>query len=149
MILRLLHPGSGPSGPLGDVARDYQTRLKRHLRVEERYVRPSRSRGGNEASKLLASHRPGDLLVALDVGGKPLSSEALASQMQGWMTRGVKVVHLAVGAAEGLSEEVLQRADLRWSLGAATLPHDLAMVVMWEQLYRGLTIIRGEPYHKG
>ena len=54
-----------------------------------------------------------------------------------------------VGGAEGLSSAVLERADLRWSLGPLTLPHDLAMVVMWEQLYRAMTIIRGEPYHKG
>ena len=98
---------------------------------------------------VFSNHRPGDVLVALDVRGKALSSEALAAQMETWMTRGVKVVHLTVGGAEGLSSAVLERADLRWSLGPLTLPHDLAMVVMWEQLYRAMTIIRGEPYHKG
>ena len=112
-------------------------------------MRAGRGRGAVDPDKLLSLHRPGDLLVALDVQGESLSSEALASRMQGWMTRGLKVIHLAVGAAQGLDSSVVKRADLRWSLGPATLPHDLAMVVMWEQLYRGMTIIRGEPYHKG
>jgi 23S rRNA (pseudouridine1915-N3)-methyltransferase len=134
---------------------DYQARLKRHLRIELKTFK-SPARGGEAPGKLLAREGEKILamvparhqLVALDVGGRPLSSTDLAKRLQGWMSSGHQGICFAVGSAHGLAPEVKDRADLRWSLGPATLPHDLAMVVMWEQLYRAMTIIRGEPYHK-
>ena len=155
MILRLLHPGSTPSGPLGEAAQDYQGRLKRHLKVEINAFKSPAKRGvpvdrtlDMEGEKLLSLVPQRHLLVAMDVEGEALSSPQLAKRLQGWMSSGAQGVCLAIGSAHGLSKEVRSRADLRWSLGPATLPHDLAMVVMWEQLYRAMTILRGEPYHK-
>jgi len=58
-------------------------------------------------------------------------------------------VTFVVGGSHGLAAGLLERADVRWSLGALTLPHELARVVVVEQLYRAFTILRGEPYHKG
>ena len=156
MILRLLHPGNAPGGPLGEAARDYRSRLERHLRVDCRFFKSPRKSGqapgktlALEGDKLLSAVPDRHLLVALDVEGQTLSSIDLSKQMQGWMNSGRQGVCLAIGSAHGLASEVKSRADLRWSLGPATLPHDLAMVVMWEQLYRAMSIIRGEPYHKG
>ena len=58
------------------------------------------------------------------------------------------LVVFALGSAHGLHGRVIERADETWSFGPATLPHDLARTVLWEQLYRASTILRGEPYHK-
>ena len=85
--------------------------------------------------------------MALDVGGKRLSSEALAERVNRWMVAG-QDVDLVVGGDEGLGDAVRARAALTLSLGPMTLPHRLARVVLVEQLYRALTIVRGEPYHK-
>jgi 23S rRNA (pseudouridine1915-N3)-methyltransferase len=86
--------------------------------------------------------------VALDRTGKALSSEGLSERLAAWMQAGHGAIVLALGSARGLAPEVLARAEERLSFGPMTLPHDLARVVLWEQLYRASTILRGEPYHK-
>jgi 23S rRNA (pseudouridine1915-N3)-methyltransferase len=153
VILRLVHPGSAPKGALEEAARDYRQRLERSFRVEETFVRAARGddpRAGlaQEGERIVAGVRDRDHLVALDRTGTILSSEALAQRLSVWMQSGHGAVVFALGSASGLAESVLERADERWSFGPLTLPHDLARVVLWEQLYRALTILRGEPYHK-
>jgi 23S rRNA (pseudouridine1915-N3)-methyltransferase len=153
LILRLVHPGSAPKGPFDEAARDYQQRLARLYRIEETFVRPSRKAEpgaalAEEAGRLLQAVRDRDRLVALDRLGRPLSSEQLAERLAAWMQAGHPAVVFALGSASGLGTEVVARADERWSFGPLTLPHDLARVVLWEQLYRASTILRGEPYHK-
>jgi 23S rRNA (pseudouridine1915-N3)-methyltransferase len=85
--------------------------------------------------------------VALDREGQGWSSEELARRVDRWQ-RGSRPVAVVLGGSRGLEPELLARADERWSLGALTLPHQLARVVVVEQLYRAWTILRGEPYHK-
>jgi 23S rRNA (pseudouridine1915-N3)-methyltransferase len=85
--------------------------------------------------------------VALARQGTAWSSEELAQQVTRWQ-REARPVALTIGGSHGLSPEVLASAD-QWSLGPLTLPHELARVVVLEQLYRACTILRGEPYHKG
>lgn len=153
MILRLIHPGSAPRGPLEEAARDYRRRLERAFRIEETFVRPSRGDDRKvalvqEAERLVATLRKRERLIALDRTGTELSSEALAKRLAIWMQSGHTAVVFALGSASGLAPSVLEAAHERWSFGPLTLPHDLARVVLWEQLYRALTILRGEPYHK-
>ena len=87
-------------------------------------------------------------VVALARGGSPWSSQELARRLQGWQERG-RPLAVVLGGSYGLSAGFLAGAQERWSLGPATLPHELARVVALEQLYRAFTILRGEPYHKG
>lgn len=154
MILRLIHPGSPPRGPLQDAALDYRGRIERQLRVEELWVKPSRRPElapalAEEAERLSSQLRERDHLVLLDRTGPAHSSEALALRLQAWMSAGHAAVVFALGSAHGLAPSLLGRpGSERWSFGPLTLPHDLARVVLWEQLYRALTILRGEPYHK-
>jgi len=68
--------------------------------------------------------------------------------MDGWMNSGARAIVFALGGPWGLSDAVRKRARVSLSLGPLTLPHELARVVLWEQLYRAGTILRGEPYHK-
>lgn len=153
MILRLVHPGSAARGPLDEAARDYQSRLGRVFRIEETFVRASRREDrapalAEEAERVLGAVRDRDRLVALDREGKALPSEALAERLAAWMQAGHPAVVFALGSASGLGPQVLAKAHERLSFGPMTLPHDLARVVLWEQLYRASTILRGEPYHK-
>ena len=87
------------------------------------------------------------VVVALDRGGSPWTSEALAIALRRWFEGGRPVV-LVLGGSTGLDQIVLARADYRWSLGPLTFPHELARLVVVEQWYRAWTILRGEKYHQ-
>lgn len=133
---------------------DYLRRLTRYLRVREVEVREaSRTPGtaaqrAEEAERLRARVPAGARLVALSRQGTGWSSEELAGRVQRWQ-REARPVALLIGGSHGLDPTLLEGADERWSLGRLTLPHELARVVVAEQLYRACTILRGEPYHKG
>ena len=77
-----------------------------------------------------------------------MSSTAIAKALQRWMNSGHVAVCFALGSAYGLHPSVKEKAQACWSFGKITLPHDLARIVLWEQLYRAGTILKGEPYHK-
>ncbi len=85
--------------------------------------------------------------MVLDQRGKSLSSQQLAVQLQGWMDERCNV-SLLIGGPDGLADACLQKAQLKWSLSAATLPHMLVRVILAEQIYRAWTIIQGHPYHR-
>ncbi|MBX2858544.1 MAG: 23S rRNA (pseudouridine(1915)-N(3))-methyltransferase RlmH [Cellvibrionaceae bacterium] len=86
-------------------------------------------------------------VVALDVLGRELSTEALAKKCETARDRGENLC-LMIGGPDGLSEACLRAADEKWSLSALTLPHPLVRVVLIEQLYRAWTILQNHPYHK-
>lgn len=86
--------------------------------------------------------------IALDVGGRALSSEAFAQLLADERDRGRKTLAIVIGGPDGLSEGFLAGADLRLSLGPMILPHGLARAVIAEQLYRAATILAGHPYHR-
>jgi 23S rRNA (pseudouridine1915-N3)-methyltransferase len=85
---------------------------------------------------------------ALDERGVQLSSDELAAALAKRMNAGLAGIAFAIGGADGLPPETLRAATFRWSLGRLTLPHRLARLVVVEQLYRALTILRNEPYHR-
>jgi 23S rRNA (pseudouridine1915-N3)-methyltransferase len=84
--------------------------------------------------------------VALEVNGEQLTSPKLAERVEEWSRRGKGVIAFYIGGAEGIPADVSARADYRLSLSKLTLPHRLARVLLAEQLYRAMTILRGEPY---
>ncbi len=101
-----------------------------------------------EAERLRSRLKPRELVVTLAVDGDAIGSEALARKIERWQSTGRGDVAVVLGSAHGLDPGFAAASDWRWSLGPLTLPHDLARVVTLEQLYRAMTIIRGEPYHK-
>jgi 23S rRNA (pseudouridine1915-N3)-methyltransferase len=133
---------------------DYLRRLRRYARIAEREVKEAAQaptpvqQQEEEAARLLAGAPAGATLVALDLEGTAWSSEELAGQLGRWQLA-ARPVALIIGGSTGLSPELRRRAAYRWSLGPLTLPHELARVVVCEQMYRAFTILRGEPYHKG
>ena len=114
---------------------EYLGRIQHYAKIEEREVKEARV---PEDSRL----------VALSRRGEPWTSAQLAELVGRWEMDG-RDVTFAIGDADGLPEETLRRAERTWSLGPLTLPHELARVVLYEQLYRAHTIRRGEPYHRG
>ena len=135
-----------------DACDDYRRRLGRFVRVAEREVREGAGTGDprreREAQALLRGLAPSARLVALDPAGEPWSSGELARRVAAWREGG-RPVALALGGADGHGPAVLERAESRWSLGPLTLPHELARVIVYEQLYRAFTILEGHPYHRG
>jgi 23S rRNA (pseudouridine1915-N3)-methyltransferase len=136
-----------------EAADDYARRLKRYVTLHEREVREA-SRAptpaaqlADEAKRLEAKIAAGSAVVALTRDGAGWSSRALAAKLEHWLI-GSRPIALVIGGSNGLDPSLLARAHARWSLGPLTLPHELARVVVLEQLYRAFTILRGEPYHK-
>jgi 23S rRNA (pseudouridine1915-N3)-methyltransferase len=121
---------------------DYLGRLKRYSPIEEVELKP-----GKTEAAALARAVAGTTVVALDVAGAALASEAFARKVEQWASRGKGVVSFVIGGADGLPRDLLASADARVSLSAMTLPHRLARLVLVEQLYRAMTILRGEPYN--
>jgi len=93
--------------------------------------------------------RMGTVIVLLDGRGKPFSSEELARWLRRQRDEGQQRIVFAIGPADGWSETERARAGLLLSLGPMTLPHELARVVLSEQVYRAFTILAGHPYHTG
>lgn len=98
-----------------------------------------------EAAALLAEASDRGRLVALDPGGRSWSSEQVSERLERWTTPHGTFV---IGGPLGLDRSVLERADAVWSLSCLTFPHELARLIVAEQLYRALTILRNVPYHK-
>lgn len=86
-------------------------------------------------------------VIALDIQGRAWSTGKLANRLEQWMGDG-RDVGFMIGGPEGIDDQVLRKADERWSLGPLTLPHPLVRVVLVEQLYRAWTITQNHPYHR-
>ncbi|OQY28678.1 MAG: hypothetical protein B6244_06435 [Candidatus Cloacimonetes bacterium 4572_55] len=100
-----------------------------------------------EAVRLHRVVRP-DIAVGLDIKGRRFSSEELAEFLMRRRSQGQKELQFIIGGPLGLAPEVLDRCAVRWSLSKLTFPHELARVLVLEQIYRAFTILRGESYHK-
>ena len=155
MKLKLLAVGTRMPGWVESGCGEYSKRMPPELRIDTLEIALG-ARGKNQpASKAIEKESQGllkaigdqDLVVALDVIGRSLSTEQLASKLTDWQMNG-RDVCLVIGGPDGLSDECLARADMRWSLSDLTLPHPLVRIVLMEQLYRAWTINANHPYHR-
>lgn len=101
-----------------------------------------------EGERLLAAVSKNSYLIALAIDGKMRSSEELAEHIEELALGGKSELTLVIGGSLGLSEELLLRADEKWSFSKLTFPHQLMRLILLEQIYRSFRILRGEPYHK-
>lgn len=153
MKVRLLAVGRDRSGLYAPAVEEYVSRLVRVLKFELVELPEARKHAGTpqardeEAATILARIEPRERVVALDERGEEPTSLELARRVERWMTRGQDVA-LVMGGSDGLAPAVLERAQERLALSKMTLAHRLARLVLVEQLYRAMTILRGEPYHK-
>ena len=132
---------------------EYAKRLRRYLPFHEVEIREGR--GGtvaeterDEGRRMLEKVPDRAVIIALTREGTPWSSTDLAGRLERWNLANRPLAFM-IGGSTGVGSEILDQSEQRWSLGPLTLPHELARVVVYEQLYRGFTILRGEPYHKG
>lgn len=100
-----------------------------------------------EGDEILASLRPGDIVVLLDERGKELTSRELAESIDRYALQGIKRLVFVVGGPYGFSKKIYDRANYLLSLSRMTFPHELVRLFFVEQVYRAMTILRGEPYH--
>lgn len=120
------------------IADDYLARIRRYVKCDEIEVK--------SATDLAAALPPGALVVALEVDGEALSSTELSRRVERWGSTGKGVIAFVIGGADGIPAALSKSASARLSLSRLTLPHRLARVLLLEQLYRSLSILRGEPY---
>ena len=139
---------------LGGAIAEYEARAARYWPLEVAEVREASGRGidaaeatAREGERLLERVPTGAALVACDERGERLTSRGFADLVQGARERAQDVAFV-IGGAFGLPDDVRARATRRLQLAPFTLPHELARLVLAEQLYRAGTIVRGEPYHK-
>ena len=147
--LRLLTVGAPRRGPFRELEQDYLARIGRYARCDRESVPVSRrgsaaERRQQEAAGIRRLLRAGQAVVALDSGGRSLDSAGFGAALRRWRDTGGAA--LLVGGPDGHARELLHEADATLSLGPMTLPHELAWIVLLEQVYRALAAEHGHPY---
>ncbi|HKE55519.1 MAG TPA: 23S rRNA (pseudouridine(1915)-N(3))-methyltransferase RlmH [Pyrinomonadaceae bacterium] len=152
MRLRIIWTGKTRDARLRELVNDYLERLSHFARCEitelREQGRADKAGIDKETRRISDALRPGAVTVILDPEGTEWSSQQLAAQVEKWEGNGIKEVAFVVGGPHGLSQDFVLRADQRWSLSRLTLTHEMARVLLVEQLYRAYTIVHGLPYQK-
>ncbi len=146
MKLRIAWIGRTRSSPIQSLTAEYLKRLSRYA-ASEALELPSEAALLKLVEKSSARTQP--VLVLLDSRGRQLTSEEIANFLEYHQSHGTQELLFAVGPADGWSDTTRAAANNVLSFGKVTLPHELARVVLLEQLYRGFTILKGHPYHGG
>jgi 23S rRNA (pseudouridine1915-N3)-methyltransferase len=143
MRLKIAWVGKTKESAIQSLGAEYLKRLQRYVSIDAHEI-------ANESGILKLADKAGrtaPVLVLLDSKGKQVTSEELAGFLRDHQDRGTQELIFAIGPADGWSIAARERANVTLSLGKMTLPHELARVVLLEQLYRGFTILAGHPYH--
>ena len=158
MSTLILCVGRMKEKPYRQMADEYLKRLSRFGKYEEAEVPDLPEASGSaaleeqvrtkEGEALLSRIRTGDRVIALTIGGRQTDSPGLAMHLQELRVGGVNRTVFVIGGSLGLGQNVLTRADEELSMGRMTFPHQLARVMLLEQLYRAEKILAGERYHK-
>ncbi len=154
MRIRLRAVGTRMPGWVTTGYNDYARRMPPECRLELTEIAPGKGRGdpartlADEEKRLLGPIGPDDAVIALAIDGHAWSTEQLAEQMRGWLADG-RDRALLIGGPDGLGDACLSRSEQRWSLSPLTLPHPLVRVVVAEQLYRAMSLLKNHPYHRG
>lgn len=156
MKVRVVWLGRPTASPYEGEVETYRKRVHRRWPAEDRPLRAAA--GGRdkdpervlrlEADTLVRHLEPGWRLVALDEHGQIHTSDAFAKRMQKQADQGVEGVLFAIGSDLGLDKKLIARADEKLSLGSMTLPHLLARLLLWEQLFRAANMLGGGAYHR-
>jgi 23S rRNA (pseudouridine1915-N3)-methyltransferase len=155
MRLNLLCVGRLTLSYLNDGCAEFTERLKRYLPLSITELKEHKTGRKQDLQRIIATEGEnleqriptGTFVIALDQRGKSMSSKQLADLMSDHMVRSIPEWTLLIGGPYGISESLRKRADLVLSLSDMTLTHQMARLLLLEQLYRCCTIIRNEPYH--
>jgi 23S rRNA (pseudouridine1915-N3)-methyltransferase len=154
MRLRIVALGTRPPAWAKSAYDEYASRLSRDFPLELVEIKPEPRDRGRPLARLLADEAKrivgaseGFTLVALDERGEAWSSAELAKRMGRWHDAGQPVA-FAIGSADGLDDALKRGASARLALSAMTLPHALVRVLLAEQIYRAVSLLKGHPYHR-
>ncbi len=120
----------------------HQTYLQKMSNIEKNKVIE------NESNRLISRIKNSDFVIVLEIKGKMVSSREIAKMIRNIPLRGYSTIDFIIGGSLGLSQKIKKMSDIEISFGRITLPHELAKVVLLEQIYRSFTINNGIPYHK-
>jgi len=153
MRVRIIWTGKTRDARLKALIDEYLGRISHFVRCEIIELRESPANEGeagiDKDSRRISDRLPsGVTTVLLDPQGIEWSSEELAAEVRRWENSGTREVAFIVGGPRGVSKELSRQVETRWSLSRLTLTHEMARVVLLEQLYRAYTIMRGLPYQK-
>ena len=160
MSTAILCVGKLKEKPYRQMADEYLKRLGRYTRIEEIEVPDLPEPAGTasaaledrvrekEGEALLSRIRPGDRVIALTIPGRQMDSPALAAHLEALQSAGAGRIVFVIGGSLGLGKNLLARADEELSMSPMTFPHQLARVMLLEQIYRAEKICAGERYHK-
>ena len=154
MKLNVLAVGHRQPGWVSEGCAEYLKRMPRELPASVTEIKPE-PRGSKTREQLLAAEKlrirealsSGSRIVVLDEKGDDLTTHKLAKRLETWMLDG-RDVALLIGGADGLDEEFKQQADDRLRLSSLTLPHGMARLLLCEQLYRAVSVLKNHPYHR-
>jgi 23S rRNA (pseudouridine1915-N3)-methyltransferase len=129
---------------------EYLQRLSHFVKVETIEIKDASGQDAREieSKRILEKVNQSNFVCVLDVKGRSISSFELAAKIENWQNLGLKEIAFVIGGAEGVTSEVVERADFSLSLSSFTLTHEAARVILTEQIYRAYTIIKGFPYQK-
>jgi len=145
VIWKILTVGKPKLPFIADGIEEYLKRLPHFTRLETIYIQPSIP--DREAAEFVKKSA-GSLRIILDERGKQQTSCQLAELIEKWEINAVRQVSVIIGGADGHGEELRQKADLLLSLSQMTLQHEITLLIMLEQIYRGYAILAGLPYHR-
>lgn len=128
------------SRPIKELVADYADRLSHYIKFEIHACR--------DEAQAISKLNPNDFFIVLDERGEQKSSKELADFISGHQMRGTKRLVFFIGGEDGVGEDVRSKANMVLGLSRMTFPHEFTQAILLEQLYRALTIIKGEPYHK-
>ncbi len=146
MKIVIISVGKNHTDDTSDLICYYQLKILRHLPLEWIFV-PHDATKEKEAVKIMGLLKKDDYVVLLDEKGREMKSEAFAELLENRMVDSVRRIVFIIGGAYGVSKEIEERANYVWKLSALVFPHMLVRVILVEQLYRALSILKGEKYH--
>ena len=146
MKILILSVGKEKDESSASLIKHFEMRVLRYLPLEWLYV-PHDVTKEKEGDKIMSLLKNEDYVVLLDEKGKDIKSEGMAELIETRMVDSVRRMVFIIGGAYGASKAVEERTNYTWKLSSLVFPHMLVRVILLEQLYRALTIIRGEKYH--
>ena len=156
MLIKIIAVGKVNNPQIALLIKDYETRLKHYINFKINYTKgvrlnPNASKKviqKTEREQLLSHIQKGDFIIALDRRGHKCSSFEFAKLLDSKMNRGTKSVVFIIGGPLGFDQELLDKVDYPLSFSTMTFPHEISLLLLTEQIYRAMTILKGEKYHK-
>jgi 23S rRNA (pseudouridine1915-N3)-methyltransferase len=155
MQIKLIAIGKTDNKNLHTLIEDYKKRLSHYIKFEFEIIPDLKNvkhlsevqQKEKEGELILAKTQNSDVLILLDENGKQMDSVAFSNYLQKHMNSGIKTLIFVIGGPYGFSEEVYKRANGKLGLSKMTFSHQMVRLFFTEQLYRGFTILKNEPYH--